>query len=115
MESQKKTLRTSITKEIGSLYSFTGSEITKEQVIEMAFLIVSDYSRITEKDFSSFIYDCKLGKYGIIQRNPTFLMSLIKDRFSPLKSDTQQKYRDGDLIPNPNWVEPIRHSNAERF
>lgn len=117
MELQNKTLRILIIKEIEGLYKFAGHEVTKDQVIEMASIIVSDYSKIPDNNFCNFIQECKKGKYGIITRNPIFLMALIDVQFSSCRSDPQPRDLDPkyDLIPNPNWVEPKRYSNAERF
>jgi hypothetical protein len=81
MESQKKTLNVLIAKEIEGLYRFAGHEITKDQVIEMAYLIEKKYSQIDENKFVWFIESCKAGEYGAIQKNPTFLMGIIKDNF----------------------------------
>lgn len=84
MESQNRTLIASLVKEIEGLYAFAGYDLTKEQVIEMATLISERYKVMTIDKFSKFIRNCKLGYKGVIQKNPTSFMIMVKDEFGKM-------------------------------
>lgn len=55
---------------------------------------------------------CKKARTYLADKN-------FNDEFVKVPETPKAKQREldpkYDLIPNPNWVEPIRHSNAERF
>lgn len=84
MELQNKTLIASLVKEIEGLYKFAGHELAKDQVIEMATLITERYGDMTLDKFSKFVRSCKLGYRGVIQRNPTSFMIMVKDEFAKM-------------------------------
>lgn len=47
--------------------------------------------------------------------NPTNFLKILEGKYDnkDLVKPVLKIFRDGDLIPNPNWKEPIRYSNAD--
>lgn len=71
-------LQTMISKRIKELYDFHDYDVSKDKIIRISELILKSKPDLSEKDFNEFIDFVELGKYGILYRIPTCILSMFQ-------------------------------------
>ena len=71
-------LQVMIANSLKSIYDFHDYEISKDKIIELTRLIIEIRPNITINEFENFIDGIKKGKFGILYKMPTSIMSMFQ-------------------------------------